>query len=149
MTILVRPRAWWYNKVPLSVLLGLMLVGGRPFTVSVFLVLAGLVATVCCVANYGYALNELFDREEDRRAGRRNVAADRSNSAVTTIILLSAGSALLVANFTGGIRGLLATAVVLFLPLAYSVPPLRTKERGWLASCATLPPRTFIQPCLR
>jgi len=84
------------------------------------------------VANYGYALNDLFDRDEDRRAGRSNVASDVSGGTMWTIILLSAAAALILAQIGGGVEALVLTAVVLFLPLTYSTTPWRTKERGWL-----------------
>lgn len=132
MTILVRPRAWWYNKVPLSVLLGLMLLDRQPFTGKACLVLVTLVGTVCCVANYGYALNDLFDRDEDRQAGRSNIASDVGARTMWTVILLCAAGALIAAQIGGGVEALVLTAVALLLPLTYSRPPLRTKERGWL-----------------
>ncbi len=37
--ILVRPRAWWFNKVPLSVTLVLLLLDGRPFSLGALAVL--------------------------------------------------------------------------------------------------------------
>jgi hypothetical protein len=55
--ILVRPRAWWFNKVPLSVTLLLLLLDGRPVSVGSLAVLALLVLTICAVGNYGYALD--------------------------------------------------------------------------------------------
>jgi 4-hydroxybenzoate polyprenyltransferase len=130
--VLVRPRAWWCNKVPLSVLTCLLLVDGRPLTLPVLFALLGLVGTVCGVANYGYALNELFDRDEDRRGGRPNVAETAGSQAMWAIVALSAACAPGVAALSGGSRALLLTAGVLLLPLAYSVPPIRTKQREWL-----------------
>jgi 4-hydroxybenzoate polyprenyltransferase len=131
MVILVRPRAWWFNKVPLSILVLLLLVDGKLCTVNVLISLLGLVAIVCCIANYGYALNELFDRDEDRRAGRSNAAESASNGSMWGIIVCSAAVALGAAQAVGGVAGSLLTVAELLLPLAYSVPPLRIKERGW------------------
>jgi 4-hydroxybenzoate polyprenyltransferase len=131
MLILVRPRAWWNNKVPLSICVLLLLVDGKPCTVEVLVSLIALVGIVCCVANYGYALNELFDRDEDRRAGRSNAAETASNRRMWSIIVTSAAVALGVAQAAGGVAASLLTVGVLLLPLAYSVPPLRVKERGW------------------
>ena len=73
---LVRYRAWWFNKIPLSVLLGVSLLAGNPLTVAACAAILTLVGTVCCAANYGYALNDLFDVEQDRRGGRANAAAN-------------------------------------------------------------------------
>jgi 4-hydroxybenzoate polyprenyltransferase len=96
----------------------------------------GVVAIVCCVANYGYALNELFDIDEDRRGGRANVAATVGRRRMWSIIVLSAASALALAALLAGVIGGALTAVELLLPLAYSIPPLRVKERGWLGVSA-------------
>jgi 4-hydroxybenzoate polyprenyltransferase len=131
MNILVRPRAWWFNKIPLSVFMLVLLVDGKPLTVTVLVSLIGLVGIVSCVANYGYALNELFDRDEDRRAGRSNAAESSSNSSMWRIIACSAAVALGVSQAVGGIAAALLTIGELLIPLAYSVPPLRVKERGW------------------
>src|ERR1700736_6676018 len=74
-SVLVRPRDWWYSKVPLSVMLVLLLLDGRPPSVDALAVLVMVALTVCAAGNYGYALNELFDVEEDARLGRLNAAA--------------------------------------------------------------------------
>src|ERR1700722_17832306 len=119
MMIVVRRRAWWFKKIPLSIFVLLLLVDGKPYTVNVLVALFGLVAIVCCVANYGYALNELFDRDEDRRAGRSNAAESASNSSMWGIIVCSAAIALGVAQAVGGIAAFLLTAGELLIPLAY------------------------------
>jgi 4-hydroxybenzoate polyprenyltransferase len=130
---LVRSRAWWFNKVPLTVMLVLLLLDGRTLTVAGLMVLLLVVVTVCAVANYGYALNELFDVEEDARAGRSNAAAGAGGTArMWAIIAGSALCALASATFAGGAAGALMTAVELALPATYSIPPVRTKERRWL-----------------
>jgi hypothetical protein len=130
--ILVRPRAWWFNKVPLSVLVGLLLVDGRPLTVAAVLSLAGLVGIVSSVANYGYALNEMYDRDEDRRGARLNAAESHGPWRMWIIVAMSAVTAFLLSTVVGGVVGSLLTAVELLIPLAYSVPPLRIKNREWL-----------------
>jgi hypothetical protein len=136
MPILVRPRAWWYNKVPLSVLLWLMLVDGKPLAMPALLGLVALVGCVCGIGNYGYALNELFDRDEDIRAGRTNAAHAVANSRMWAVILLSASVATILAELCGGASAVALTCLELLLPLAYSIPPLRVKERGWLGVSA-------------
>jgi 4-hydroxybenzoate polyprenyltransferase len=130
--ILVRPRAWWFNKVPLSVTLVLLLLDGRPFSLGALAVLVLVCLAVCAVGNYGYALNELFDIEEDARLGRTNAAASASPRRMWGIIGLSAGCAEAFAAAVAGVPGALLTLLVFCLPLAYSVPPLRIKERKWL-----------------
>jgi 4-hydroxybenzoate polyprenyltransferase len=136
MTLLIRPRAWWFNKVPLSVMLFLLLVDGQPFTLVALYSLVGLIGIVSCAANFGYGLNELFDRDEDRRAGRANVANTLSTRDMWLIIGLSGLLALAFAALLAGLMGVLMTIAELLLPLCYSVPPLRVKERGLLGVLA-------------
>ena len=135
-SVLVRPRAWWYNKVPLSVTLLLLLVDGRPLSAGVVAASALVVLTVCAVGNYGYALNELFDVDEDARMGRANTAAALGPSRMWAIIGMSALLAGIFATAVAGVPGALLTLLELCLPLAYSVPPLRIKERRWLGVAA-------------
>jgi 4-hydroxybenzoate polyprenyltransferase len=130
--ILVRPRAWWFNKLPLSVTLVLLLLDGRPLSVDALVVLVIVTLTVCAVANYGYAVNELFDIEEDAHAGRRNAAAAVGVRRMWGIVGASALCAEGLAAVLAGAPGAIATLLELGLPLAYSVPPLRMKERKWL-----------------
>jgi hypothetical protein len=129
--LFIRPRAWWHNKMPLAVLLLLLLIDGKPFTLTVVAALLGLLGTVCSIANYAYALNELFDLDEDSRIGRTNAAAQNSKRWMWTVIVSSALFALGFAASVAGIAGFLLTFVELLLPLAYSVPPLRFKQREW------------------
>ena len=134
--ILVRPRAWWFNKVPLSVTLVVLLLDGRPFSVGALVVLVLVALTVCAVGNYGYALNDLFDVGEDARLGRANAAASAGPRRMWGITGLSALCAEVFAGAVAGAPGALLTALGLCLPLAYSVPPLRIKEWKWLGVCA-------------
>jgi 4-hydroxybenzoate polyprenyltransferase len=129
---LVRWHAWWFNKVPLSVMLVLLLLDGRALTGAGVIVLLLVIVTVCAAANYGYALNELFDVEEDARAGRSNAAAASGAGRMWTIVTLSALTALAAATVAGGAAGAAMTVVELVLPATYSIPPVRTKERRWL-----------------
>jgi 4-hydroxybenzoate polyprenyltransferase len=128
---LIRPRAWWYNKMPLAVLLLLLLIDGKPFTFSVVAALVGLLGTVCSIANFAYALNELFDLDEDAKIGRTNAAAQNTRRWMWIVIVCSALFALGFAASVAGTAGFWLTALELLLPLAYSVPPLRFKQREW------------------
>src|SRR6202040_1153478 len=120
----------------LSILLVLLLIDGEPLTYPTVMAVAAVVAIVCCVANYGYALNELFDIDEDRRGGRANVAGTAGRPRMWSISVASGAGALLLAVLLGGFACGALTAVELLLPLAYSIPPLRVKERGWLGVSA-------------
>lgn len=133
---LVRARAWWFNKVPLSVTLVLLLLDGTALTVPAVLTVVLVVLTVCAVGNYGYAINELYDVEEDARAGRHNAAVALGSRRVRQIVVVSAIAAELLGALAAGAWGAGLTVIELLLPLAYSVPPLRIKERKWLGIAA-------------
>ena len=121
--------------MPLSVTLVLLLLDGRPFSAGALAVLVVVPLTVCAVGNYGYALNDLFDIDEDARMGRTNAAA-AGPARMWAIIGLSALYAEIAATALAGLPGALVTLLALGLPFAYSVPPLRFKERAWLGVAA-------------
>jgi len=122
--------------VPLSVTLVLLLIDGNALTIPAVLTIMLVVLTVCAVGNYGYALNELYDVEEDARAKRSNAVDTLGRRRVTLIIVTSALAAELLATAAAGVWGAVLTFVELLLPLAYSAPPLRIKERKWLGIAA-------------
>ena len=134
--VLIRRRAWWFNKVPLSVMTVLLLVDGGPMTLGALGALSLVVIAVCAAGNYGYALNDLYDVAEDARVARPNAAAALGRVRMWLIIAASALVALVAAWTGAGLKGLGLTAAELLLPLAYSVPPLRIKERKWLGVLA-------------
>ena len=129
---LARPWAWWLFKVPLSITLVLLLVDGGPLGLPQAASMVLVVLIVCAIGNYGYALNDLFDMEEDRKTGRPNFAASMGRSRAVPVIAASALLALGLAWIAAGPAGLGLTVAELMLPLAYSVPPIRIKERKWL-----------------
>ena len=134
--LLARRWAWWLNKVPLSVTLILLLIDGRPLGVAQAEALVLVVLIVCAIGNYGYALNDLFDIEEDRATGRPNFALAAGGGRAVWVIVGSALLALVLAWPAAGLAGVGLTVLELMLPLAYSIPPLRIKERKWLGVAA-------------
>ena len=134
--MLVRPRAWWYNKVPFSVVLVLVLLDGRRLSPTALAALLLVVLTVCAVGNYGYALNDLFDVVEDERAGRANAAAAIGARKTRAIVGGSAACAALLGAAAAGAAGGILTLATMAITATYSIPPLRLKERGWLAVVA-------------
>ncbi len=134
--LLARPWAWWLNKVPLSVTLVLLLIDGRPLGVAQAAALVLVVLIVCAIGNYGYALNDLFDIEEDRKTGRPNFAIAAGRRRTVGVIIASAILALVGGWTAAGLAGGGLTALELMLPLAYSIPPVRIKERKWLGVIA-------------
>jgi len=135
-SILIRPLAWWYNKVPLSVTLLVLLLDGRRFTLAALIAFAAVVLAVCAVGNVGYAVNEIFDVEEDARLGRNNAAAGMAPARMWGIVAFSALCAGIFGGIAAGPYGALLSLAVLLLPLAYSAPPVRIKERKWLGVAA-------------
>src|SRR5579872_3484448 len=99
---LVRARAWWFNKVPLSITLVLLLVDGGRLDVAAASALALTTLTVCAVGNYGYALNDLYDIDEDRRVGRANAAIEIGPRRTALIVAASALAAELLAAAAAG-----------------------------------------------
>jgi 4-hydroxybenzoate polyprenyltransferase len=83
------------------------------------------------LASYAHVVNDCFDVEADARAGKPNTVAslDHRGRAIRIGALLVAG---LVPWLWFPPRGLalVALALIVLVPLAYSAPPLRLKERG-------------------
>jgi 4-hydroxybenzoate polyprenyltransferase len=110
----------------------LLLVDGQQLTHGVLVALVLVVLTVCAIGNYGYALNDLYDVEEDARSGRANAAVAAGSGRMWLIITASALFAVIGAALAAFTAGALVTVAELALPAAYSIPPLRIKERTWL-----------------
>jgi 4-hydroxybenzoate polyprenyltransferase len=88
-------------------------------------------ATVILGAAFGYGLNDVADRASDARAGKPNRAAGLGGGSLSLFLILTAGGAF--ALSLAWSRDALAPALVVLalgLAVAYSVPPLRLKERG-------------------
>ena len=110
---LVRPRAWWFNKVPFSVMLVLLLADGNGDAGRGLAVLSLVVLTVCAVANYGYAINEIHDVEEDGRAGRWNAAAVHGARRLSVTAAASAAVALVCAQALAGVPAAALTVITM------------------------------------
>ena len=134
--VLVRPRAWWYSKVPLSVTLLLLLLDGHRLSGDAVAMLLSVVLTVSAMANYGYAINDLFDMQEDARIARVNAATTHGRRHVAAIAVGSGLAVTVLGTVAAGAVGAALSLVILCLPLAYSVPPIRLKERTWLGAVA-------------
>jgi 4-hydroxybenzoate polyprenyltransferase len=131
----IRVRDWWFYKMPPPIMLLTMLAGHVP-AIDLLLALASLVVVIALACNLGYALNELFDVEEDTKKGKPNVTAHTGPRNLWFIAGMSAAGSLL-AGFTciGG-AAVILTLCSQLLSLAYSAPPLRLKERKWLGVLA-------------
>jgi 4-hydroxybenzoate polyprenyltransferase len=89
----------------------------------------------------GCGLNDIYDYESDRRSARRRaiwgaVVLDKDRPIVWWAALAMAPVILVGAIFTGNWINVLLTASLLLVAWAYSVPPVRLKERPPLDSLA-------------
>src|SRR5262249_23528237 len=129
---LVRLDNWWCAKIPplLAVAYVQILLGGLDLGRAVLL-LGCFLFSVACVAAYGHVINDIFDLEADRLAGKPNAMARLRRGRPAAL-----AAAFLVAGFLPGIFAgySIAAACLLFLnylwPTVYSVPGIRLKERG-------------------
>jgi 4-hydroxybenzoate polyprenyltransferase len=99
--------------------------------------LAALLMAICAVAAYGHVINDIFDIEEDRRAGKPNTMAGRTPLARAAFALAFVTVSLAVPALAGVTAvGLILIAANLLLPTLYSLPGIRLKERGVLGVLA-------------
>ncbi|MEM7049891.1 MAG: UbiA family prenyltransferase [Acidobacteriota bacterium] len=136
LVALLRLGDWWPHLVPviLACLYACLVLGAEAVTLARRLpwFLVALVA----LASFGYLLNDLADAEQDRRVGRRRAAflrpAQHRALVVLSLLVGLLGWTLLAAPPAAS----LLLALQLALLVAYSVPPLRLKERGLLGVIA-------------
>lgn len=124
---LARWRDWFQSKLPFITAGALLLAppDARALTI------AQMMATVAFWAAFGYGVNDIADRRADERAGKANRAAQISLASRTLFLLFTAGGALASSLLWAGgaaAPGFLLAGLV--VAVAYSVPPIRLKERG-------------------
>jgi 4-hydroxybenzoate polyprenyltransferase len=124
---LTRWREWAQSKLPYIAATALLL---APSDVATPRLLA-MIGTVVPWAAFGYGINDIADRYADERAAKQNRAAVLSEESCALFLLLTAGAAfglslLWAADWVGPTLVLTGLA----LAAAYSLPPLRLKERG-------------------
>lgn len=128
---LVRGSNWWLYKIPPLLAMGYaVLLLQAPPPGKAFGGLLGVLMSLFSVAAFGYVVNDIFDIEEDRRAGKPNVMARLAGGQRFGLCTLFAGLGFapwLLVDF--GPAAALILALNYALPLAYSIPPVRLKER--------------------
>jgi 4-hydroxybenzoate polyprenyltransferase len=127
-----RPGNWWFSKIPPLLAVAYLAVLNQDIDFGRAILLLGcFVFSVSCVAAYGHAINDTFDVEQDRQAGKANAMAALGWSGRFVLI-----GAFLCAGFLPALlAGYPASAVLLLAlnyvgPAAYSLPGIRLKERG-------------------
>lgn len=128
----VRGSNWWYAKIPplLAIAYAVFLLKPPPPGIA-FATLLGVLFSLCCLASYGHIVNDAFDIEEDRRAGKPNTMVGKTVHQRASLCLLLVAMGFipwLVLDF--GSAAAVVLAANYLLPMAYSIPPLRLKERG-------------------
>ncbi len=129
----VRGANWWSSKLPPLFGLAFLQVLRHDVEPARAMLLLGsvLVVTGGSVGAWGHVLNDWFDVEADRRAGRPN-RMDRlpvaARAALAGGLAVSAFAPALLVGY--GTAATILLGVELLLPVLYSMPPVRLKERG-------------------
>jgi 4-hydroxybenzoate polyprenyltransferase/sulfatase maturation enzyme AslB (radical SAM superfamily) len=127
---LIRISDWWNYLVPFF--LGILYISAYIFTVDTgaTFIYAGLFLIIIIgTASFGYLLNDFTDREDDRKAGKKNQSALHSSLTLLVILVFSLVLALsagfLLPRFY---QNTILYFALLILFLIYSVNPLRLKR---------------------
>ncbi len=128
----VRGGNWWLYKIPplLAIGYGEIILMDIPPIQSILTVLA-LLFSISSVAAYGHIVNDIFDIEVDKKAGKSNSMAQFSpwQRLIFCILFAVTGFVLpIVLNF--GTWAVILLGINYLLPTIYSAPPLRLKEKG-------------------
>lgn len=132
----IRYNDWWQTKVPF--LFGIFLWHlGEFYTApeAPFLNLLFVFMWIIGAAGFGYFVNDWFDIDQDKAAGKANMAASMHPSKrmalVAVLLLMAVLPWFYLPNDT---VTLTLVGLHLLSFITYSVPPIRTKERYYLGS---------------
>jgi len=132
--ILGRVDNWWYSKV--APVLAISFCAALIYQVPAWPTARSIVLIAfvgLCAGSYGHLINDAFDIEADRKAGKQNHMAEFApwQRILFCALALTLGfaPALLVSIST---TSLLLLGAEFLLPTIYSAPPFRLKERGVL-----------------
>ncbi len=132
--VLGRVDNWWYSKVAPAIAISycaalLYQVSAWETARSILLVaFVGL-----CAGSYGHIINDVYDIEVDRNAGKRNHMARFKPWQRFAFCTLTFGLGFAPALFVSySATSLLLLLVEFLLPTIYSIPPIRLKGRGAL-----------------
>jgi 4-hydroxybenzoate polyprenyltransferase len=123
---LSRWRAWAHSKL-LFIAAAALLISTRPSALTIL----EMIATAAAAAAFGYGINDIADRASDHRAGQPNRASRVSLSSRIGFLVTTAGGALgLSLLWAADAAAPVLVGLSLTLAAAYSVAPLRLKQRG-------------------
>lgn len=129
---LFRGGNWWYSKIPplLSMAFAVFLVK-LPSNQSAFAGIGSVLLSICAVAAFGHIINDIYDIDQDSQTGKSNLMAYHSAGRRVLFCILLALLGFIpwvVVDF--GPSAALLLLINFALPMAYSIPPLRLKNRG-------------------
>jgi 4-hydroxybenzoate polyprenyltransferase len=123
---LSRWREWAQSKLLFSAGVALLLFPDTPTPL-----LMVMIATVAPWAAFGYGINEVADRDTDHRAGKLNRSVTLPTAQWALFLFVSAATALgLSLYWAADAAPPLFVVAGMTVAAAYSLPPLRLKERG-------------------
>jgi SAM-dependent methyltransferase len=129
---IIRQDNWWLYKIPplLAIAYAEILLIDLPF-IQALLTVFYLIFISIFAASYGYIVNDIFDIEVDRKAGKSNAMAQFLpwQRSLFCLVFVATGFAVPVLMKFGTLA-IILLAINYLLPTLYSAPPLRLKERG-------------------
>ena len=147
--VLGRVDNWWYSKVAPAIAISYcaaLLYQVPAWATARSILLIAFVGL--CAGSYGHIINDVYDIEVDRNAGKRNHMARFKPWQRFAFCALTLGLGFAPALFVSySATSLLLLAVEFLLPTIYSIPPIRLKGRGALGLvCDSL--GAHMVPCL-
>jgi 4-hydroxybenzoate polyprenyltransferase len=130
---LFRWKEWFDSKVPLFFVAFYYLCLNTTIpTEQVILRFVLSTAFGCAYLAFGYFINDYFDRDLDRAAGKQKAIQFLSDSTILILLTILGlfGSIIALMVIQNKIIAVLFVAVAYFLGIYYSKPPIRFKERG-------------------
>jgi len=126
---------WWKPKASslLNVLYLVMFIGALPFSKSLLLFFPSVI-TIAGIGSFGHLINDWFDIEADRKAGKHNHLEHFSVWKKSLAVLGALTAALLpwiILPFD--LVSIILLGAEFLLLLLYAIPPVRIKERMYLA----------------
>ena len=130
---------WWVYKIAGGLLTVVLLTVVNKVAVNAFLwsQLALLFSAFVALAVFGHLINDITDLESDRLAGKQNLADRMGAKTAIIVCLLCPVLALSVVSLLDDPVISVLVVIQILLNVAYSVRPIRLKERGVLAMVVT------------
>lgn len=143
----LRTSEWWSHMLGPIVAFACLQLGWRHVAPGAGMVrVVALLVSAIALAGYGYVVNDTCDVAPDRLAGKPNAMARLPPAARLAVIAGFAGIGLLPWIWIHLERsGVIALGGIYLLPLLYSAPPVRLKERHVLGPIADAA-NAFILP---